>query len=109
MSIEKDEHKSVSFSNISFENFSIKDDILIIEANEKYFIFEYDTVINMIDNFNPKEQDYIRRRLQLYNYLNLDLSICLMQIAANYVGKSIEEHYKKECKILPLHSFYTHI
>ncbi|HDR7495142.1 TPA: hypothetical protein QCX40_005893 [Bacillus cereus] len=96
------------FFQLFFENHPIKNDVFVIEANEKYFIFEYDTVINMINNFSQKQQDYIRRQLQLYNYLNQDLSICLMQVASDYVRRSIGDHYKKECKILPLHSFLNH-
>ncbi|UOB61126.1 hypothetical protein, partial [Bacillus thuringiensis] len=85
-----------------------KNDVFVIEANEKYFFFEYDTVISMINNFSQKEQDYIRRQLQLYNYLRQDLSICLMQIATDYVRRLIGEHKKTECRILPLHSIYNH-
>ncbi|MBH0357712.1 hypothetical protein U9R71_26220 [Bacillus toyonensis] len=104
----KENKKQNPFFQLFFKNHPIKNDVFVIEANEKYFIFEYDTVINMINNFSQKEQDYIRRQLQLYNYLNQDLSICLMQIASDYVRKSIGVHYKKECKILPLHSFHNH-
>ncbi|PGU11678.1 hypothetical protein [Bacillus thuringiensis] len=104
----KENKKQVSFFEAFFKNHPIKNDVFIIEANEKYFFFEYDTVISMINNFSQKEQDYIRRQLQLYNYLRQDLSICLMQIANDYVRRLIGEHKKIECRILPLHSIYNH-
>ncbi|WP_430530744.1 hypothetical protein [Bacillus cereus] len=104
----KENKKQVSFFELFFKNHPIKNDVFIIEANEKYFFFEYETVISMINNFNQKEQDYIKRQLQLYNYLRQDLSICLMQIATDYVRRLIGEHKKIECRILPLHSIYNH-
>ncbi|PGL80840.1 hypothetical protein CN931_18440 [Bacillus sp. AFS054943] len=106
MSIVIENQKPISFFDLFFKNHPTENDVFVIEANEKYFIFEHDTVIDMIKNFAQKDQDYIRRQLQLYNYLNQDLRICLMQIASDYIRRLIGDHYKKECKILPLHSFY---
>ncbi len=65
MSIVKENQKPISFFNLFFEKHPIKNDVFVIEANEKYFFFEYDTVIDMIENFTQKDQDYIRRQLQL--------------------------------------------
>lgn len=92
------------FFDSFFKNHPIENDVFVIEANEKYFFFEHDTVIDMIKNFAQKDQDYIRRQLQLYNYLNQDLRICLKQIASDYIRRLVGNHTKMECKILPLHS-----
>lgn len=104
MSIVKEKQKPISFFDLFFKNHPIENDVFVIEANEKYFIFEHDTVIDMIKNFTQKDQDYIRRQLQLYNYLNQDLRICLMQIASDYIRRLIGKHKKTDCKILPLQS-----
>lgn len=94
-----------------FENFfstnSIENDVFIIEANEKYFFFETKTVIDMIKNFSLKQQEYIKRQLQFYKYLNQDLTICLKYIASDYVRGLFGKDKKIECKILPLHSIYS--
>lgn len=103
--IEKE--KNATFFETFFKNHPIKNDIFIVEANGKHFIFENDTVIDMIKHFSQKQQDYIRRQLQLYNYLNQDLSICLIQIACDYVRTLVREHEKEDCKILPLQSIYS--
>ncbi|MEB9828517.1 hypothetical protein CN513_20655 [Bacillus cereus] len=92
------------FFDLFFKNHPIENDVFVIEANDKYFFFEHDTVIDMIKSFAPKDQDYIRRQLQLYNYLNQDLRICLMQIASDYIRRLIGNHKKTDCKILPLQS-----
>lgn len=107
MNIVKENQKSHYFFDSFFKKHPIKNDIFIIEANGKHFIFENDTVIDMIKHFNQKQQDYIRRQLQLYNYLNQDLSICLIQIACDYVRTLVREHEKEDCKILPLQSIYN--
>ncbi|MGE6592314.1 hypothetical protein ACQKFU_22635 [Bacillus mycoides] len=104
MSIVKENQLPISFFDLFFKNHPIENDVFVIEANEKYFIFEHDTVIDMIKNFTQKDQDYLRRQLQLYNYLNQDLSICLMQIASDYIRRLIGNHKKTDCKILPLQS-----
>ncbi|PGE16315.1 hypothetical protein COM64_20370 [Bacillus toyonensis] len=85
----KENKKQVSFFELFFKNHPIKNDLFIIEANEKYFFFEYETVISIIEDFSPKQQEYIKRQLRLYNYLNQDLSVCLVQIAADYVRRLI--------------------
>ncbi|HDR7544703.1 hypothetical protein [Bacillus sp. CH_442] len=78
MNIVKEDQKSHYFFDSFFKNHPIENDIFVIEANEKYFFFEHDTVIDMIKNFTKEDQDYIRR----------------------LVGR-----YKKgDCKILPLQS-----
>lgn len=102
MSIVKESQKTISFFDLFFKSHPIENDVFIIEANEKYFFFEHDTVIDMIGNFAQKDQDYIRRQLQLYNYLNQDLRICLMQIASDYIRRLIGSHKKTDCKILTL-------
>ncbi|MEB9506431.1 hypothetical protein P4J13_21085 [Bacillus anthracis] len=103
----KDKEKLTTFFESFFKKHPIENDIFIIEANGKHFIFENDTVIDMIKHFDQKQQDYIRRQLQLYNYLNQDLSICLIQIACDYVRTLVREHEKEDCKILPLQSIYN--
>ncbi|NWK72644.1 hypothetical protein HWX41_27370 [Bacillus paramycoides] len=108
MNVAKENNNPVSFFDIFFENHPVKNDVFVIEANDRCFFFEYDTVIDMIKKFSPKQQDYIRRQLQLYNYLNQDLTICLMQIASDYIRSLVGKHNKIECKILPLHSIYNH-
>jgi hypothetical protein len=104
MNVAKENNTPVSFFDIFFENHPIKNDVFVIETNDRYFFFEYDTVNDMIKKFSPKQQDYIRRQLQIYNYLNQDLTICLMQIASDYIRRLVGNHKKMECKILPLHS-----
>ncbi|MEK5304522.1 hypothetical protein NSQ69_27665 [Bacillus sp. FSL R10-2201] len=104
----KENKSQVSFFELFFQNHTIKNDVFVIEANEKYFFFEYETVISMIEDFSPKQQEYIKRQLRLYNYLNQDLSVCLVQIASDYVRRLVGEHKKMECRILPLHSIYNH-
>ncbi|PEO25790.1 hypothetical protein [Bacillus toyonensis] len=104
----KENKSQVSFFKLFFKNHPIKNDVFVIEANEKHFFFEYETVINMIEDFSPKQQEYIKRQLRLYNNLNQDLSVCLVQIASDYVRRLIGEHKKIECRILPLHSIYNH-
>ncbi|MDX5746201.1 hypothetical protein SIM20_24020 [Bacillus cereus group sp. BfR-BA-02570] len=104
----KENNKQVSFFESFFKNHPIKNDVFVIEACNKYFIFEYETVINMIEDFSSNQQDYIRRQLRLYNYLNQDLTVCLIQIASDYVRRLIGEQKKIECRILPLHSIYNH-
>ncbi|UYX55891.1 hypothetical protein M3Y14_32185 (plasmid) [Bacillus thuringiensis] len=104
MSIVKENQIPIPFFDLFFKNHPIENDVFVIEANEKYFIFEHDTVIDMIKNSTQKDQDYIRRQLQLYNYLNQDLRICLMQIASDYIRRLIGRHRKTDCKILPLQS-----
>ncbi|MEK7019847.1 hypothetical protein [Bacillus sp. FSL R9-9410] len=106
MNAAKENKKPVSFFDIFFENHPVKNDVFVIEANDRYFFFEYDTVIDMIKTFTPKQQIYTRRQLQLYNYLNQDLTICLVQIASDYIRRLVGEQNKIECKILPLHSIY---
>ncbi|MGN4506457.1 hypothetical protein [Bacillus cereus group sp. MYBK58-1] len=107
MSIVKESQNTISFFDLFFKNHPIENDVFVIEANEKYFIFEHDTVIHMIKNFTQKDQDYIRRQLQIHNYLNQDLRICLMQIASDYIRRLIGNHNKMDCKILPLQSIYN--
>ncbi|MEC3195729.1 hypothetical protein P9Z84_23985 [Bacillus cereus] len=92
------------FFDSFFKNHPIENDVFVIEANEKYFFFEHDTVIDMIKNFSQKDQVYIKRQLLFYNYLNQDLRICLIQIASDYIRRLVGNHKKMECKILPLHS-----
>ncbi|MGH0945262.1 hypothetical protein ACQVTS_29875 [Bacillus mycoides] len=104
MNIVKENQRPLSFFDLFFKNHPIENDVFVIEANEKYFFFEHDAVIDMINNFTQKDQDYIRRQLQLYNYLNQDLRICLMQIASDYIRRLIGKHKKMDCKILPLQS-----
>ncbi|EOO33604.1 hypothetical protein [Bacillus mycoides] len=104
----KENKKQVSFFELFFKNHPIKNDVFIIEANEKYFFFEYETVISMIEDFSPKQQEYIRRQLRFFDYLNQDLTVCLIQIAADYIRRLVGEHKKMECRILPLHSIYNH-
>ncbi|QWH15627.1 hypothetical protein EXW38_31110 (plasmid) [Bacillus mycoides] len=104
MNIVKENQKSSYFFDLFSKNHPIENDVFVIEANKKYFFFEYDTVIDMINNFTQKNQDYIRRQLQLYNNLNQDLTICLMQIASDYIRRLIGKHKKTDCKILPLQS-----
>ncbi|EJP83482.1 MULTISPECIES: hypothetical protein [Bacillus cereus group] len=104
MNIVNENQKSNYFFDSFFENHPIENNLFVIEANEKYFFFEHDTVIDMIKNFAQKDQDYIRRQLQLYNYLNQDLRICLMQIASDYIRRLIGKNKKTDCKILPLQS-----
>lgn len=104
----KENKKQISFFELFFKNHPIKNDVFVIEVSDKYFIFEYETVISMIENFSPNQQEYIRRQLRLYNYLNQDLSVCLVQIASDYVRRLIGEHKKMECRILPLHSIFNH-
>ncbi|WP_166695662.1 hypothetical protein [Bacillus cereus] len=104
MNILIENQKPNYFFDSFFKNHPIENDVFVIEANEKYFIFEHDTVIDMIKNFAQKDQDYIRRQLQLYNYLNQDLRICLMQIASDYIRRLIGKHKKTDCKILPSQS-----
>ncbi|MGS0534398.1 hypothetical protein ACU80C_32030 (plasmid) [Bacillus mycoides] len=104
----KENKSQVSFFELFFKNHPIKNDVFVIEANEKYFFFEYETVISMIEAFSPKQQEYIKRQLRLYNYLNQDLSVCLVQIASDYVRRLVGEHKKMECRILPLHSISNH-
>ncbi|PFA00666.1 hypothetical protein CN375_04250 [Bacillus cereus] len=101
MNVLIENQKSNYFFDSFFKNHPIENDVFVIEANGKYFIFEHDTVIDMIKNFAQKDQDYIRRQLQLYNYLNQDLRICLMQIASDYIRRLIGKHKKTDCKILP--------
>ncbi|PEF45175.1 hypothetical protein CON22_18000 [Bacillus cereus] len=90
-----------------FNEHPIENDVFIIEANRKYFFFETDTVIALIKNFSIKQQEYIKRQLQIYNYLNQDLRICLEQVANDYVRGLFEVNKKIECKILPLHSIFN--
>lgn len=104
MNIVKENQKPISFFDLFFKSHPIENDVFVIEANEKYFFFEHDTVIDMNKNCTQKEQDYIRRQLQLYNYLNQDLRICLMQIASDYIRRLIGKHKKMDCKNLPLQS-----
>lgn len=92
------------FFDSFFKNHPIENDVFVIEANEKYFFFEHDTVIDMIKNFTQKDQVYIKRQLLFYNYLNQDLRICLIQIASDYIRRLIGKHKKMDCKILPLQS-----
>ncbi|MBU4642495.1 hypothetical protein [Bacillus toyonensis] len=87
-----------------FSEHPIENDVFVIEAKEKYFIFETDNVIDMIKNFSPEHQEHIKRQLQFYNFLNQDLTVCLVQIASDYIRQLIGNHNKMECKILPLHS-----
>lgn len=100
----KDNQKSLSFFDLFFENHPIENDVFVIEANERYFFFEHDTIIDMIKNFTKEDQEYIRRQLLLYNYLNQDLRICLMQIASDYIRRLVGRYKKMDCKILPLQS-----
>ncbi|MEK4646317.1 hypothetical protein [Bacillus sp. PK30] len=104
----KENKKQVSFFESFFKNHPIKNDVFVIEASDKYFIFEYETVISMIEDFPPNQQEYIRRQLQLYNYLNQDFTVCLIHIASDYVRRVVGEHKKMECRILPLHSIFNH-
>ncbi|TKH09034.1 hypothetical protein FC694_28620 [Bacillus wiedmannii] len=104
----KENKKQISFFKLFFKNNPINNDVFVIEVSDKYFIFEYETVISMIEDFSPKQQENIRRQLRLYNSLNQDLTVCLIQIASDYVRRLIGEHKKIECRILPLHSFYNH-
>lgn len=104
MNVAKENKNSFSFFDIFFENHPVKNDVFVIEANYRYFFFEYNTVIDMIKKFSPKQQDYIRRQLQLYNHLNQDLTIYLMQIASDYIRRLVGNHKKMECKILLSHS-----
>ncbi|WP_242321061.1 hypothetical protein [Bacillus cereus group sp. BfR-BA-01312] len=92
------------FFDSFFKNHPIENDVFVIEANEKYFFFEHDTVIDMIKNFTQKDQVYIKRQLLFYNYLNHDLRICLIQIASDYIRRLIGKHRKTDCKVLPLQS-----
>ncbi|PFA58589.1 hypothetical protein [Bacillus sp. AFS015896] len=104
MNVAKENKNPVSFFDIFFENHPVKNDVFVIEANDRYFFFEYNTVIDMIKKFSPKQQEYIRRQLQLYNNLNQDLTIYLMQIASDYIRRLIGKHKKMECKILLSHT-----
>ncbi|MEC2393482.1 hypothetical protein BK717_28630 [Bacillus thuringiensis serovar malayensis] len=91
MNAVKENNKQVSFFESFFKNHPIENNVFVIEANEKYFFFEYETVISMIEDFSPKQQEYIKRPLRLYNYLKQDLTVCLIQIASNYVRRLIGE------------------
>ncbi|HFK1685150.1 TPA: hypothetical protein ACGXND_005117 [Bacillus tropicus] len=104
MNVLIENQKSNYFFDSFFKNHPIENDVFVIEANERYFFFEHDTVIDMIKNFTKEDQDYIRRQLLLYNYLNQDLRICLMQIASDYIRRLVGRYEKMDCKILPLQS-----
>lgn len=92
------------FFDSFFKNHPIENDVFIIEANEKYFFFEHDTVIDIIKKSTQEYQEYIKRQLLFYNYLNQDLRICLIQIASDYIRRLLETHKKTDCKILSLQS-----
>ncbi|MEB8713894.1 hypothetical protein GH876_29490 [Bacillus thuringiensis] len=104
MNVLIENQKLKGFFDSFFKNNPIENDVFVIEANEKYFFFEHDTVIDMIKNFSQKDQVYIKRQLLFYNYLNQDLRICLIQIASDYIRRLVGNHKKMECKIPPLHS-----
>ncbi|AMR88486.1 hypothetical protein [Bacillus thuringiensis] len=92
------------FFDSFFKNNPIENDVFIIEANEKYFFFEHDTVIDIIKKSTQEYQEYIKRQLLFYNYLNQDLRICLIQIASDYIRRLVGTHKKTDCKILSLQS-----
>ncbi|MGE7869303.1 hypothetical protein ACQKNO_24565 [Bacillus paramycoides] len=104
MNIVKENKNYNSFFELFFENHPVKNDVFVIEANDKYFFFENATVIDMIKNFNIEHQEHIKRQLQFYTYLNQDLTVCLVQIASDYIRRLIGNHKKMDCKILPLQS-----
>ncbi|MGG0728019.1 hypothetical protein [Bacillus paramycoides] len=91
------------FEQFSFEN-PVQNDVFIIEANKKYFFFEYDAVIDMIKKSKTKQQEYVKRQLQIYHYLSQDLRTCLQEIATDYIRRIFGENKKMECKVVPSHS-----
>ncbi|MDA2236085.1 hypothetical protein PDM89_24045 [Bacillus cereus] len=83
------------FEQFSFEN-PVQNDVFIIEVNKKHFFFEYDAVIDMIKKLNLKQQEYVKRQLQMYHYLSQDLRTCLQAIATDYIRRIFEENKKIE-------------
>lgn len=96
MHVTANNHTITPFFERFFHEHPIENDVFVIEVAGKYFIFETDTVINMIINFSIKKQESIKRQLQIYNYLNQDLRICLTQIANDYIRELFEESKKIE-------------
>ncbi|WP_329767661.1 hypothetical protein [Bacillus nitratireducens] len=91
------------FEQFFFEN-PVQHDVFIIEANKKHFFFEYDAVIDMIKKSNTKQQEYVKRKLQIYHYLSQDLRTYLQEIATDYIRRIFGENKKMECKVVASHS-----
>ncbi|WP_144655972.1 hypothetical protein [Bacillus tropicus] len=91
------------FEQFFFEN-PVQNGVFIIEVNKKYFFFEYDAVIAMIKTSNSKQQEYVKRQLQMYHYLSKDLRTYLHAIATDYIRRIFEENKKMKCKIGASHS-----
>ncbi|MFE9077911.1 hypothetical protein [Bacillus mobilis] len=91
------------FERFFFEN-PVQNDVFIIEANKKYFFFEYDAVIDMIKKSSTKQQEYFKRQLQIYRYLSQDLRTCLQEVATDYIRRIFGENKKMEYRVVPSHS-----
>ncbi|MEG7843779.1 hypothetical protein [Bacillus mobilis] len=91
------------FERFFFEN-PVQNDVFIIEVNKKHFFFEYDAVIDMIKKLNSKQQEYVKRQLQMYHYLSQDLRTCLQAIATDYIRRIFGENKKMEYRVVPSHS-----
>lgn len=77
-----------TFFDQFFEEKGVKNDIFVIEVNEKFFFIESDTVIDMIKKFSPKQQTIIERHLRIYDLLNRNINDFLKKIATDYVKKN---------------------
>lgn len=78
------------FFNQFFSENTVKNDVFVIEVNQKFFFFESDTVIDMIKKFPLDQQEDIKYQLCLCKFLNRDINTYLEEIATDYVKKCYE-------------------